>query len=289
MWLNFLISCFIFLLGLVAGSFLNCVIYRLETKKSFVRGRSFCPLCKHTLKWQDLIPVFSFLFLKGRCRYCKQKISVQYPLVELTTGLIFLFIFHHQCKAVLDSDLVLFFSRLPLSLLFGHICQLFLLWAIAFLMEIIFVFDLKYYLVADQIIYPALFLTLLFQLCRFLPNYQTHFLLSEAMPHMKDFCYALAVSAGLFFLLWAFSKGRYLGFGDVKIGFLMALLLGWPAILPALSFAFLTGAVLGLILIGLQKKTMKSEIPFGPFLITGTFVGLFFGEKIIQWYLNFFI
>ena len=84
----------IFVFGLIVGSFLNCVVYRLEIGGSFLKGRSFCPHCKHELSWQDLIPVFSLLFLKGKCRYCQQKISLQYPLVELATGVLFVLIFY---------------------------------------------------------------------------------------------------------------------------------------------------------------------------------------------------
>ena len=136
MIITFLIYFFIFLFGLTIGSFLNCVIYRLEKSESFLKGRSYCPNCKHILGWQDLIPVFSFLILKGKCRYCQQKISWQYPLVELFTGLIFLFVFY-----ILHSTFYILIS--------------------CFLI-VIFVYDLKYSLIPDKIIYPAIILSLIF-------------------------------------------------------------------------------------------------------------------------------
>ena len=94
--LNFLSFLVIFVFGLMIGSFLNCVIYRLETGENFLKGRSYCPYCKHVLNWQDLIPILSFLILKGKCRYCQQKISLQYPIVEISTGLLFLLISNFQ-------------------------------------------------------------------------------------------------------------------------------------------------------------------------------------------------
>ena len=101
MGLNVFFYLIIFTFGLTAGSFLNCLIYRLEKGEGFLRGRSYCPYCKKTLAWRDLIPVFSFLILKGKCRYCQKKISWQYPLIEISTGLIFLLIFNLSTKGFL--------------------------------------------------------------------------------------------------------------------------------------------------------------------------------------------
>ena len=126
----------IFLFGLLFGSFLNSVIYRLEIGGSFLKGRSYCPHCKHKLIWQDLIPVLSFLFLKGKCRYCQKPISWQYPLVELATGFIFL----------------LFFLT---SLNLNNFTYVYLLIMSCFLI-IVFVYDLKHYIIPDKIIYPAI-------------------------------------------------------------------------------------------------------------------------------------
>ena len=128
-------SVIVFIFGLIVGSFLNCVVYRLEQDSSFLGGRSFCPLCKHKLSWRDLIPVFSFLILKGKCRYCQQKISWQYPLVELVTGFLFFLVFHY--------------TRYDIPyIVYGLIITAFLI--------IIFVYDLKHYLIPDKVIYPAI-------------------------------------------------------------------------------------------------------------------------------------
>ena len=242
----------IFIFGLMVGSFLNSIIYRLQTGESFLFKRSFCPHCKHKLGWQDLIPIFSFLILRGKCRYCSQKISLQYPLVELATGLLFVsfFIFHFS----------------------------FFIFIIACFLIIIFVYDLKYYLIPDKIIYPAIAITFLYQLFR-IPDFKLL---------INPFFSALLAS--LFFLtIVLVSRGKWMGVGDIKLAFFIGLFLGWPNILVALFLAFFIGAIIGVGLIASQRKTLKSEVPFGPFLVVGIFIALFWGQNIINWYLNLFL
>jgi prepilin signal peptidase PulO-like enzyme (type II secretory pathway) len=106
---------------------------------------------------------------------------------------------------------------------------------------------------------------------------------------VKDHLFAALFAFGFFFIIWAISKGKWMGFGDVKLALFMGLFLGWPNILAALFFAFISGSIIGLILIALQKKKMKSEVPFGPFLVAGTFFALFWGEKAFNWYLSFIL
>jgi len=240
----------IFIFGLVVGSFLNSIIYRLRSGESFLFKRSFCPHCQHQLSWQDLIPIFSFLILRGKCRYCSQKISLQYPLVELATGLLFVsfFIFHFS----------------------------FFIFIIACFLIIIFVYDLKYYLIPDKIIYPAIAVTFLYQLFR----------ISDFKLLVNPLLSALPAS--LFFLtIVLVSRGKWMGVGDIKLAFFIGLFLGWPNILVALFLAFFIGAIIGVGLIVTGKKTLKSEVPFGPFLVAGTFMAMFWGQNIINWYLNF--
>jgi len=249
----------IFLFGLTIGSFLNCVIYRLATEESFLEGRSYCPHCKHKLIWQDLIPLFSFIFLRGKCRYCQKPISWQYPLVELATGLLFLSIFNFQ------------FS------IFNLIIACFLI--------VIFIYDLKHYLIPDKVIYPAIAISLIF-------NFLPHQIFGGGSNQFSIFIYSIlsAFGAAAFFtFIVLISHEKWMGMGDVKLAFLMGLFLGFPNILVALFLAFFIGATVGLILITLGKKTLKSEIPFGPFLVSGTFLALFFGQKLIDAYLNLFL
>lgn len=243
-----LVYFFVFLFGLIVGSFLNCVIYRLETGRSFLQGRSFCPHCKHQLSFWDLIPVFSFLFLGGKCRYCYQKISWQYPLVELATGIIFF------QTATMVSNIS---------------TGVYLLLIIPFLV-VIFVYDLKHYIIPDKVIYPAIAIVGIF-------NFQIINFLSAIL------------AASFFLVIVLASRGKGMGIGDIKLAFFMGLFLGWPSILVALFLAFLTGAIIGTGLIISKNKTLKSEVPFGPFLVVGTFIALFYGNQIINWYLSLFI
>jgi len=243
----------VILLGLIAGSFLNCVIYRLEQNKSFLKGRSFCPKCKHVLAWQDLVPVFSFCVLRGECRYCRNKISWQYPLVELFTALIFLAVFYYQ---------------LPV---WAYIASLFLV--------VIFVYDLKHYLILDKVIYSAIVLALLVNL---------KLLASGQFAAFGYFIFSALGAAGFFFAIVLMSRGKWMGVGDIKLAFFMGLVLGWPNILVALFLAFISGAIMGLGLISLKKKTLKSEVPFGPFLVIGTLAAMFWGLNLVNWYLSFF-
>ena len=250
----------IFLFGLIIGSFLNCLIYRLEKNKSFLKGRSYCPHCNKTLKWFDLIPILSFLFLRAKCRYCKKKISFQYPLVELVTGLLFVLIFWHFGFNV------------------GFVALSYFLISTVFLI-IIFVYDLKHYIIPDKIIYPAIVIAIIFNL---------QFLVFNQFSIFK-FSILSAVLPALFFLaIILLSRGRAMGWGDFKLAILMGLLLGWPNILVAFFLAFLMGSLVGMGLIISKRKTIKSIIPFGPFLVIATFIALFFGEQIITWYLLFF-
>jgi leader peptidase (prepilin peptidase)/N-methyltransferase len=148
---------------------------------------------------------------------------------------------------------------------------------------VIFFFDLKHYIIPDKVIYPAIFVSGIWYFIfgiffNFYPKSEIRYTL-----------YA-AIGASLFFLfIYSISKGKWLGFGDVKLAFLMGLFLGFPKISVALFFSFFIGAIIGIGLILTKKKTLKSEVPFAPFLVLGTFIALFFGEKIISWYLNFFL
>ncbi|MEK9135255.1 MAG: prepilin peptidase [Patescibacteria group bacterium] len=246
---------FIFVFGLMVGSFLNCVIYRLEQGKSFLRGRSFCPNCKHQLSWQDLIPIFSFLILGGKCRYCSQKISWQYPLVELFTGIIFLSIL------LTNSNIYAMAYLLLVSCFF----------------IIIFVYDLKHYIIPDKVVFPAIGVALAYDLLRF-----------DLLGRSNLLASAFG-AAGFFLAIVLISRGKGMGIGDIKLAFLMGLFLGWPNIIVALFLAIFLGAIMGIGLIISGKKTLKSEVPFGPFLTIGAFSALFWGEKIINFYFNLFL
>jgi len=230
-------------LGLVIGSFLNVVIYRLPRGLGFVRGRSFCPKCKHKVNWFDNVPVISFLILKGRCRFCGGKISWRYPLIELLAGALFYLSYLSHLS---------FLSYLL-------ICGL----------VVIFFVDLEHQIIPDEIVIP---LSILFLGYRLLTNIQ--YLIS-------NFLITGIVSFLFLYLIHLLTKGKGMGLGDVKLAFLMGLVLGFPKIVVAFYLAFLTGAFVGVILILLSRAKLKQKIAFGPFLVFGTIFSLLWGEKIV--------
>ena len=252
----------IFIFGLLFGSFLNSLIYRLEEGLPFPWWRSFCPKCRHTLNWLDLIPIFSFLFLKGRCRYCEQKISWQYPLVELATGVLFVFTIYKFYPIQLGDFFTVGYWLLATSFLI-----------------VIFVYDLKHYIIPDKIVYPAIVLSFIYQLF-VIWNFGDWDLFGT-------WSLGFGILPSLFFLgIILLSREKWMGMGDFKLAILMGLILGWPNILVALFLAFFIGAIIGIGLVLFRKKTLKSEVPFAPFLISGTFIAIFFGEAIINWYFS---
>ena len=244
----------IFIFGLAIGSFINAAVFSLRENKSLVFDRSRCPKCGHVLSWYELIPILSFLIQLGRCRACKQKISWQYPIVEFTSGLLFIFIYSNLQPPTSNLQswyLLLVFS----ALLF------------------IFVFDLKYYIIPNRVLYPLIVIVLLCNLFAF-P-------LAENLYRLL----AAAAAAGFFLTLYLVSGGKWIGFGDVKFGIFMGLFLGWPIVLSALFLSYLLGALIGGFLMFFGGKTLKSQVPFGPFLISGTLTTYFYGQRIIEWYL----
>lgn len=248
MELNLFPIIIVFLTGICLGSFLNVVIDRFATNRSIVRGRSYCESCKKTLETRDLIPLLSYILLKGRCRYCGKKIPFRIFLVEFLTGFISLgFLFLYGT------------ANLPFIIIIYLITLLFIA---------IFFIDLEYGIIPDKL---TILLTILAVILVFSTgqNLFNHFV--------------SAVSSLLFFIgLYIATKGRGMGMGDVKISFSLGMLLGYPLIVYGLYLAFLTGAVVSIILVLWKKKSFrKGTVPFGPFLTASTLFTLFFGEQII--------
>jgi leader peptidase (prepilin peptidase) / N-methyltransferase len=251
---------FIFILGLFIGSFLNVLADRLPRGETVIRGRSHCEVCKKELAWYDLIPLLSFVFLKGRCRYCHTRLSLFYSVVELTTGVLFVSIYIFLTK---DS---IMYQVLSIK----YVLDLFYYLFIVSSLIVVFFADLKYGIIPDKIVFPAVFVSFLYIILN------TSYLI---LPYLLS-----AIAACLFFLLLFFgTKGRGMGFGDVKFAFFMGLVLGYPNIIVGLYIAFLTGAIVGCILILWRKKKLKgASIPFGPFLVLGTILAMFGGDFILQ-------
>ncbi len=268
-----IMNLFVFLFGLMVGSFLNCVIYRIEKGESFLKGRSYCPHCKHKLGFCDLIPVLSFIWLKGRCRYCGKKISIQYPLVELATGALFVLFLNIR----FPQHGMLSGETFHVNEEIGYLVF------IPFLV-IIFVYDLKHYIIPDKVVFSAITVAAIYNLIR---------LSGEDSPlqiwrGLSSPAFSAFGAAAFFLAIVLISRGKWMGVGDIKLAFLMGLILGWPNISVALFLAFLIGAIIGVGLMVFGKKTIKSEVPFGPFLVGGTLIALFFGKEIINWYVQSF-
>lgn len=257
-WFELLIF---FLFGLIFGSFINAWVWRTETNRSVARGHSMCPHCQHQLAWYDLIPVLSWIVLQGKCRYCKKAISVQYPLVEAITAIIFA---------------VLFYTSTPTGLVGWF--ELVILCALTVLLVAGFVYDARTMLLPEKFMLPAIGLGILFILLRL-----GQIGLSALVPQLI----ALGVFMLVYWAIWFFSKGQWLGAGDLRLAAIMGLVLTPKQLVVGVLAAYFIGAAWGVYLIVSKGKTKKARIAFGPFLIIGFYIGLFFGTAIANWYLGF--
>ena len=252
------------------GSFANCLIWRLY-KQETIGGRSYCPLCRHSLAWYDNIPLLSYLNLRGRCRFCHKRISRQYPVVELMMALLFLFFwFKHLDFLYLDID-VLMVTIKPLSFWLYLIRD----WLAVFIFSVIFVFDARFYLVSNAIVFPA-------SLC---------FIILNLFLGASWFTLLLTIIvAGLFFALQFFiTRGRGLGEGDIWLGLLLGTLFpDWGLLIVAILSAYLIGTFVGLGLIIVGRKSWGSKLPLGVFLALGAIIALAWGPAIISSYWRLF-
>lgn len=240
----------VFLVGLFIGSFLNVVIFRMNTGRTFIKGHSVCARCNRKLEWFELVPVFSFLALRGKCRTCRGVISFQYAIVELITALVFTVLF---IKIPLQQG---FTTYSWLS--YGHALT------VASLLIVIMIYDLKHKIIPDSVVFPFILLTLigLFYKAFTIPAF-------GLFPAL----FGGVLVALPFFLLWLISKGNWMGFGDVKLALGIGWLLGLSSGFAALIISFWIGGIVGLFLFGLTRHySIKSQIPFAPFLIAGLFI-----------------
>ena len=247
----------LFLVGLFVGSFLGVLVDRIPKRKPFIYERSICDFCKEKLNWYDLIPVLSFILLRGKCRYCKKTLPLFYPTIELLTGIVYILIY-------LFITTIFPFSYLNLVYYF-FICSLLI---------VIFYIDFKHGIIPDKILLSAVLATSIYLVVNNLSLIYIHFF--------------SGVFASLFFLIisllyFYFRKKIAMGGGDIKFAFLMGLILGFPGIIVGLYSAFLTAALYSIILIIWGKKAfLKDSIPFGPFLVLGTFISIFWGNLIFE-------
>lgn len=246
-----------FIIGLVIGSFLNVVIYRLPREKSIISPRSFCPSCNEPIKPYDNLPVLSFILLKGKCRSCKAPIPYRYPLVELLTATIFSWLYSLKGLSLEFFVFALF------------VC---LLIAISFI-------DLEFQIIPDVLSLGGLFLGILFSIFR-KPNF-----------HFLDSLYGLLIGAGI---LWGTSityelikKREGVGFGDVKLLGMIGAFLGPYGAIFSLIFGSFLGALVGIAVITAKRRDFKYAIPFGPFLSLAAVAYTFWGERITRAAIDF--
>ena len=251
------------IVGLAFGSFVNALVWRVRHKRDFVSERSECTHCHHVLAWNDLIPVVSWVMLRGKCRYCHKKIEDS-PIVEATTAALF----------------VLTYLAWPYGF-DGAGVTLMILWLAALVMLMaLAVYDIKWYLLPDKIVFPLVALGAVIGVARFYFVEQLD--VSGAALQML---LGVVIISGLYFILHQLSAGKWVGFGDVKLAVFIGFVLGWQSSLLALFLANLIGLAVVLPLLVTRKITTKSKIPFGPFLIIASIVAFLWGEKIISWYL----
>lgn len=241
-----------FLVGLCFGSFSSVIVYRLYSgQKGLLWGRSKCPKCKHGLGAKDLVPLLSFVFSGFKCRYCRKRISSIYPLLELSMGTMF----------VVTTYWVGVES----------------VWKLAYFLFLTFIFvtisfyDILYQEIPDSLSLPTVVLAGLAGVFGHL-----HSLGSLGL--------GFAVPVAFFATLFLASRGRWLGGGDIRIGAIMGLVLGWPNILVGLFLAYFIGSLFSAVGLATKKIHLKSAIPFGPFLFLGTYIAMIWGDRIVNWY-----
>jgi len=246
----------IFILGLIVGSFSNVCICRIPGNESIIYPASHCPKCRSKIKPVDNIPLISYILLKGRCRNCKNKISIQYPIVELLTGLIYLVIYQTYGLGVQTLIYIILSSALVI---------------IAFI-------DLNEQIVPDVISLPGIVIG---------------FIVSFFVPYISFINSGLGILVGGGIILIIGMAGSLIfkkeamGGGDVKLAAMIGAFLGWRYVIISLFLGFFLGALAGIILIMSKIKSKEDTVPFGPFIVLGSFITLLWGEKIISWYIGF--
>lgn len=242
-------SVFVFVLGLMFGSFYNVCIYRIPNNQSVVSPRSACGKCHTTLKAIDLIPVFSYLFLRGRCRHCHESYSSRYMFVEILTGLLFLFSYLNH----------------------GYSLMTLIGWALSSILVMVIFIDIDHKLIFDRFSVFVILLAVVY-----------HIYVSEIS--LYNIGLGFLIGGGILFVI---SLLGAMGGGDIKIMASFGLLLGFPKVVLALYLSFIIGGIISLIYIiicKIRSQKINREIPFGPYLCIGTWITFYYGENIFLWY-----
>lgn len=243
---------FFFIFGLVFGSFFNVVGLRIPKNESIVYPNSHCPKCNHELSWYENIPVLSYIILRGKCRVCKSRISTIYPIMELVTGILFAFSFHYFGWSQETAAAILLSS----------------------LLVIITVSDIAYMMISDKVL---VFFFIAFVILRIV----------YPLSPWWDSILAAFIGFGILYLLGVISRGG-MGGGDIKLLFVLGIVLGTKATLMTLFLASLFGALFGLGVIVVKGYQKRTPIPFGPFIGMGALFSYFFSDMLIRWYIGMF-
>lgn len=279
-------------LGLCMGSFAGATVWRLRARqlvedkrdgeavdsaeykklkplagKQFTADRSRCLHCGHELKWYDLLPLISWLSTGGKCRYCHERIGVFEPLIELGVAGFFVLSYLLWPEIITPLDWIEF----ALWLMSGV------------LLAILFAYDLKWFLLPNRVVFPLVGVGLVVAAVRLTT-------VADIASALLDLAAAVAILSGLYLMLWYLSKGKWIGFGDIKLGLALALLLGnWQLAFLTLFLANLIGCII--VIPGLLSGKMNrgSHVPFGPLLIAGFVIAALVGQSILQWYFSVFL
>jgi len=254
--MDFLIYLYVFILGTLIGSFLNVVVYRLPREESLSFPPSHCPSCNARLKWFDLFPIFSYIVLKGRCRNCDVKISTRYPLVELMTGLIYVYtigVFGISVESILY--VLVFTILIPVSLI-----------------------DYDHTIIPDRLNFGIFLVALFYFMFEMYDGNQT-------WRYFLNPLYGLLIGGGFFLFIAIVIKGA-MGGGDIKLMAALGFLFGSTNTLLLMFLSFIIGGAVSSFLILFKIKKRKDYIPFGPFICVSAFIVVFWGNKILNWYLN---
>ena len=303
----FAASLLIFILGTFFGSFTNVLVDRGQKRKSIL-GRSKCDFCGYKLKWYDNVPIISFLAIGARCRKCGKKLSWQYPIVEIAMGLMFVLMSwkagllgvqylpgyfdpgNQEATSQIRSvdptggrDLGVLDganqSQGPLSA--WQILDLSFYLIIGFLFVVIFLWDLKYMIIPDGLVLGGLIITVLYYFYRY---YFASCSMFDYNCYIGQNVLGAVIVGGFFYALFHYSKGRWIGGGDVKLGAWLGFLIGWQYSYFFLLIAYVLGAAVALVLLGGQKKKLNSQIPFGPFLLISALIILLWGDNLMGWW-----
>lgn len=251
--MNILLLVLVGVIGASLGSFLSVLVYRWKHDISLIERRSFCIECEESIPWYHNIPLVSFIVLQGRCSKCSSKISLRYFFIELwmTTAFVFVFwwgSYNLTIEVVRD-------------------------WLLVFIFTFIFIYDLRYQLIPDRVTIPAIILLL-----------AAYLFFGWNTP--GDILIGILLGGGFFLAQFAISKGRWIGGGDIRLGVLMGVVLGWPEVVLSLFFAYIIGALVSIGLIIFKNKTFASKTPFGTYLVIGALVTHFFSKSILDLYFN---